>query len=223
MPKFRKTKMHSSRLHTARLHIVPRGGGGRCCLEGGGGCCDLVPGGGRCCDLVPGGEGGVVREGGREVLSRGGREVLWPGPWSPTSPSWTDRCLWKHNLRYAGGNKDSDLFQQVGSDGLPLCYHGIFVIRLHTPMLLIFFGFILVHFLFVHELYCKTLMPERFTSASFYQVPFHMILLDVLLSLACSQLLKLSQRKHLSRYFVCSRCFHILSKYSWPRHKNKPR
>ena len=80
-------------------------------------------------------------------------------------------------------------------------------------MLFIFFCFILVHFVFMHELYFKTLILDRFT-ASFCQVPFHMILLDVQLSLACSQVLKLSQRKHLSGYFVCSRCFYVLSKYS---------
>ena len=60
------------------------GEGGRCChlVPGGGRCCLLVRGGGRCCDLV-----------------------AHP---PPPPQSWTDRCLWKHNLRslrYAGGNK----------------------------------------------------------------------------------------------------------------------
>ena len=95
-------------MRTARLRIVPGGGG--CVVSwswGGGRCCVLVPGGRREV-LWPGprGEEGVVS------WSRGGERgvVSWSGGGGccdlvahPHSWSWTDRCLWKHNLRYAGG------------------------------------------------------------------------------------------------------------------------
>ena len=98
-------------MRTARLRLVlMKGGGGE---------------GGRCCHLVPGfflGGGGGGGGGLGEVLSPGpggggGREV---GVIThlPSPRSWTDRHLWKHNLRslrYAGGKNHTfprNLFSQ---------------------------------------------------------------------------------------------------------------